>query len=94
VGEDHRAVALDMLVEAQAKANFGQHTSKRGLADLKRITPHVVAVQFDQVECVDEDTVVVAVATDEIERGNAVVIAPLPRSGERRAGAKRIQKPG
>jgi hypothetical protein len=32
VGEDGRAVAFHVLVEAQAKASFGQHTSKRGLA--------------------------------------------------------------
>jgi hypothetical protein len=50
MGEDGRAVAFQMLVEAQAKASFGQHTSKRGLADRKRITPQVVAVQFDEVE--------------------------------------------
>src|SRR5262249_17073908 len=31
VGEDGRAVAFQMLVEAQAKASFGQHTSKCGL---------------------------------------------------------------
>jgi hypothetical protein len=50
MGEDGRAVAFEMLVEAQAKASFGQHTSKRGLAHFQRITPQVVAVQFDQVE--------------------------------------------
>ena len=43
MSEDGRAVAFQMLVEAQAKASFGQHTSKRGLADLKRITPQIVA---------------------------------------------------
>src|SRR6516225_12212040 len=32
MGENGRAVAFDMLVEAQAKASLGQHTSKRGLA--------------------------------------------------------------
>jgi hypothetical protein len=48
---------------------------RRGLADLKRIAPQVVAVQFDQVESIEEDAVVSAVVTDEIERGNAVVIA-------------------
>ena len=32
VGEDGRAVAFHVLVEAQVKASFGQHTSKRGLA--------------------------------------------------------------
>src|SRR5262245_48993623 len=57
MGEDGRAVAFHVLVEAQAKVSFGQHTSKRRLADLKRITPQIVAVQLDQVESVDEDTV-------------------------------------
>jgi hypothetical protein len=56
-----------MLVEAQAKASFGQHTSKRGLANLKRIAPQVIAVQFDQVEGVKEDALVSAVVTDEIK---------------------------
>ena len=50
MSEDGRAVALHVLVEAQDKASFGQHTSKRGLADLKRVAPQVVAVQLDQVE--------------------------------------------
>src|SRR6516225_390561 len=75
MGEDGRAVALDMLVEAEAKASFGQHTSKRGLADLKRITPQVVAIQFDEVEGVEEDAVISALVPDEIERGDTVVIA-------------------
>src|SRR5262249_34296218 len=75
VGENGRPVALDMLVEAEAKASFGQHTSKRGLTDLKRITPQVVAVQLDEVEGVEEDAVVSALVTDEIERGDTVVIA-------------------
>jgi len=73
--EDGRAVPLDMLVEAQAKASFGQHASKRGLADLKRITPQVVAIQFDEVEGVQECARVSALVTDEIERGHTVVIA-------------------
>src|SRR5262245_18383202 len=64
-----------MLVEAQAKASFGQLTSKRGLAHFQRITPHVVAVELDQVEGVEEYALVSALVTDEIERGNAVVIA-------------------
>src|SRR5262249_10248282 len=75
MGEDGRAVALDVLVEAQAKASFGQHTSKRGLADLKRIAPQVVAVQLNEVEGVQKHANVSAAVTDEIERGNAIVIA-------------------
>jgi len=75
VGEDGRAVALDMLVEPDAGAGLGHDRRERGLADLKRITPQVVAVQFDEVEGVEEYLVVSAVVPDEIERGNAVVIA-------------------
>jgi len=67
VREDGRAVAFDMLVEAQAKASFGQHTSERGFAHLQRITPHVVAVQLDEVEGVEEYALVSAVVTDEIK---------------------------
>src|SRR5262249_49589146 len=75
MGEDARAVAFDMLVEPDAGASLGQHARKRGLADLKRIAPQVVAIQLDQVEGVEEYALVSAVVTDEIERGNAVVIA-------------------
>jgi hypothetical protein len=50
MGEDGRAVAFDMLVEPDAGAGLGQNRCERGLADLKRITPQVVAVQLNQVE--------------------------------------------
>jgi hypothetical protein len=70
-----RAVAFQMLVEAQAKASFGQHTSKRGLAHFQGITPHVVTVQLDQVEGIEEGPVVMAVVANEIERRDAVVVA-------------------
>ena len=43
-------------------------------SDLQWVTPHVLAVQL-QVEGVEEYLVVSAVVPDEIERGNAVVIA-------------------
>ena len=49
VGEDGRAVALDMLVESNAGAGLGHDRCERGLADLKRIVPQVVAVELDQV---------------------------------------------
>src|SRR5262249_21725164 len=75
MGEDGRAVALDMLVEPDAGAGLGDDRCERGLADLKRIAPQVVAVQFDEVEGVEEYALVSALVTDEIERGNAVVIA-------------------
>jgi hypothetical protein len=39
VGEDGRAVALDMLVEPDAGAGLGHDRCERGLADLKRSRP-------------------------------------------------------
>ena len=46
-----------------------------GDADLKRIAPRVVAVELDQIEGVQERAVIMAAVANEIERGNAVVIA-------------------
>src|SRR6266581_3035906 len=75
VREDSRAVAFHVFVEPDAGAGLGHDRGERGLADLKRIAPQVIAVQFDQVKGVEEYAFVSALVTDEIERGNAVVIA-------------------
>ena len=64
-----------MLVEPDAGLGLGHDRCERGLADLKRIASQVVAVQLDEVEGVEEGAPVSALVTDEIERGNAVVIA-------------------
>ena len=63
-----------MLIGADAGLGLGHNRRERGLTDLKRIAPQIVAVQFDEVEGVEEDAVVSALVTDEIERGDAVVI--------------------
>ena len=49
MGEDGRAVAFDMLVEPNTRSSLGHDRCKRGLADLKRITPQVIAVQLDPI---------------------------------------------
>src|SRR5262249_11681213 len=94
VAEDGRAVAFHVLVEAQAKASFGQHTSKRGLAHLQRIAPQVIAIQLDEIEGVEEDALVSAVVPDEIERSNAVVIAgdsfAVDNAGARAQASQRL----
>ena len=54
MGEDGRAIALDMLIEPDAGAGLGHDRCERGLTDLKRITPQVIAVQLDQVEGVED----------------------------------------
>ena len=87
MGEDGRAVALHVFVEPDAGAGLGHDRCERGLANLKRITPQVVAVQLDQVEGVEEYLVVSALVTDEIERSDAVVITgnrlPVDDAGAR-----------
>src|SRR5215813_14088447 len=75
MGENGRAVALHVFVEPDAGLGLGHDRCERGLADLKRIAPQVVAVQLDEVEGVEEYALVSALVTDEIERGNAVIIA-------------------
>ena len=53
MGEDGRAIALDMLIEPDAVSSLGQNNRcERGLADLERVTAQVVAIQLDQVESV------------------------------------------
>src|SRR5262245_32593142 len=75
VGEDCQAIAFHVFVEPYAGAGFGHDRCERGLADLKRVAPEVIAVQLDQVEGVQEREVIMAAVANEIERGNAVVIA-------------------
>src|SRR5262249_60500341 len=98
MGEIGRAVALDMLVEPDAGARLGHDRRERGLADLKRITQEIVAVQLDQVEGVEENAFVSAVVTDEIERGNAVVIAgdsfAVDDAGARAQACRRLDDQG
>src|SRR5262245_48796128 len=48
---------------------------RRRAASTHLVPPQVVALLLDQVEGVKEDALVSALVTDEIERGNAVVIA-------------------
>ena len=75
MGEDGRAVALDMLIEPDAGAGLGHDRRERRLAHLQRITPEVIAVQLDQVEGVQERAVIMAAVANEIERGHAIIIA-------------------
>src|SRR6266436_2108935 len=75
MGEDGGAVSFNMFAEPDAGAGLGQDRCERGLANQKRITPQVVAVQFNQVEGVQEDMVVMAVVANEVKRRHAVVTA-------------------
>jgi len=75
MGEDSRAVAFDMLVEPDTGTGLCHDRSERGLADLERVTPQVVAVQLDEVEGVQEHVPVVLAIADTLERCEPVIIA-------------------
>ena len=75
MGEDGRTVALNVLVEPDTGTGLGQDRCERGLADLERVTPEVVAVQFDEVEGVQEGVLVMLAVADMLERCEPVVIA-------------------
>jgi hypothetical protein len=67
VAEDGRPVALNVLVPSDTVANLGQHPSEGGLADIERITSEVVAVQFDELERVEEYGVIIAPMANVVE---------------------------
>jgi hypothetical protein len=75
-----------MLVEPDTGAGLGQDRCERGLADLQW---HVVAVQLDQVEGVQEHVPVMLAVADTLERCEPVVIArdgfPIDDAGARAA---------
>jgi|SRR5215813_4402377 len=56
-------------------ADFGHHASKRGLAHFQRVAAHVVAIELDQVESVEEHVPVMLAVADTLERCEPVVIA-------------------
>ena len=70
--------SASMCVELQTRRGLGQHRRERRLARLERFSPQVVAVQLNQVEGVEEDSVVMAAVADPIERRDAVVVAGTP----------------
>jgi hypothetical protein len=53
----------------------GQDGRKRGLADLKRVTAQVVAVEFDKIEGIQKHAGVVPAVANAVKRRHAVVIA-------------------
>jgi len=80
-----RAVGLDVLVEPQAGRSLGQDGCERGLANLKRLAPQVVAAELDQVEGIEEDATIIAAVADAVE-------ARLPSSSQHTASPSMIHE--
>jgi hypothetical protein len=67
--------AVHVLVEPNARCGLAQHHFQLGFAALQRISPQVVAIQFNKGEGVEKDAFIVAVIANDIERSYALVIA-------------------
>jgi hypothetical protein len=48
--EDDRAVALEVLVERDGRWGTFQQLGERTLAGFDRLTPQIVAVEYEQIE--------------------------------------------
>ena len=92
-----------MLVESNAWPSLGQDYLKRGPATFQRITPQIIAIQFDQVEGVQENAFVMLAVANAIEQSDAVVVtgdrlgcSGLPVASRRPAGNfdARLRSPG
>jgi hypothetical protein len=64
-----------MLIPSDTVANLGQHRSEGGFADIERITSEVVAVQFDEVERVEEYVVIIAPIANVVEGRDTIIVA-------------------
>jgi len=62
------------LVPSDTVANLGQQRSEGGFADIERITSEVVAVQFDQVERVEEYVAIIAPIANVVEGCDTIVV--------------------
>jgi hypothetical protein len=69
------AIGFDMFVQADADGGLGENRGERGLADLKRLATKIVAVQFYEIEGIEEDAAVVAAITNSIKVRHALVVA-------------------
>jgi hypothetical protein len=68
VREHKRPILLvHVLGKPQALCRVGQHGRQRGLTHGEWIAPQVLAVELDQVECIEKHTGVMTPVSDAIE---------------------------
>jgi hypothetical protein len=60
-----------MLVEPDARTGLSQDGCERRLPDLERLTAEIIAAKFDQVEGVEEHSLVDPVMPQAVETGDA-----------------------
>src|ERR1700730_15140226 len=75
VMEDIRAVCLQMLIQSQAQRRSREKAAECCLANDERIVAQIIAVEFDQVEGVEENAIIVVPVTDAVERRYPILAA-------------------
>src|SRR5262249_32635642 len=71
----HAVRMLQMLVQPQAGTRTSQQALERGLPCLQRLAAQVITVEFDKVEGIEEDGVVVALVSNAVEHSDTVISA-------------------
>ena len=80
-------LVVEVLVEAQPRCRTPEQARERRLAHCERVAPQIVAVEFDQVEGIEEHARVVTPIPDAVE-GRDPVIATCHRFAVDDAGAR------
>jgi hypothetical protein len=68
-----------VLVDTNARAALAQDAGERGLAHLDRLPAHVSTVQLQQVQGVEEGGRLIPVLAQNLDDGQAPLIANIPR---------------
>jgi hypothetical protein len=75
VREHGRTIVLEMLSEQDPRRCLGHNRGQRRLAGHQRLAAQVVAVQLNQVERAEDDSVVVVMVSKALEIRDAGVVA-------------------
>ena len=86
--EHERAILLvEVLVEVQARRRAREQARERRLAHHERLAPKIIAIEFDQVEGIEEHRRVMAPVSDAIEGRDPILTAghrlPIDDTGAR-----------
>jgi hypothetical protein len=73
--EDIRAVCLQVLIQSQARRRSREKAAECCLAHDERMAAQIIAVEFDQVEGVEENAIIVVPVTDAVERRYPILAA-------------------
>ena len=72
--EHDRSVLLDVFIQSQARRRTRENVAEQCFAGGERVAPQVVTVEFDKVEGVQENALIVALAADALEVRDSMIV--------------------